>query len=647
MAVELPSHPPALFPTLGNDATDMVSTLRSTAPVLPHRLTPLDHRSSHAEHTARPRAKSSGPIPPIRQRTRTLSSLAANPRHPPFLRAAKQPRVLAMLLACSSWATAWALFNTCRDIRDFIYCPELRDVILSRFVPDYAACLRVSDPRRLTKVPIALTELNTLMISRAMPLHRFPMHALTCVSGLLPNVDDLEREETRKLTTFALVHTRFVLLLQSLAHSSILSPPPEQHELTLRLRPEPRLRQLNFPPPLSHKSASEPSPVSRGRKNSVGSRKSSDSVRSDTTSLVTRSLSRPANRLSIFRTGSKAPPPPASEPRSLRHYTSGWRHALQRASGSFSDDEWGRKKPLERAHRRLASVNLSSGSSSLSSPSPPFSRDSTVESSPIRRDVSTHDLSLATQRTRAPILRVFVPCTEMERDDEEGSIAQCEDQLYDAGLWPYLSLGDIVCNFGYVPPASPDVSDGSLPDATREIVSRSTWLLFDGRRLVPYSPPESLPLSDPTMLPSPFYFIHIIPPLSDPLFTVRGFPACDDIPQLTLVTVSAKVRSPHSPLGYALVKKSAWTARVWRRVAQDDEMGQGWQGEWILEADGTLEGQRILVNCLRGVTGPYRQWQIVREKCAGDRLYLRLIKTFASKRSTISRLTNHASQMTV
>ncbi|KAF7374789.1 MIF4G/MA4-domain-containing protein [Mycena sanguinolenta] len=80
-----------------------------------------------------------------------------------------------------------------------------------------------------------------------------------------------------------------------------------------------------------------------------------------------------------------------------------------------------------------------------------------------------------------------------------------------------------------------------------------------------------------------------MPPRSDPVFTVRCFPACDDIPQLTLTSLSTKVRSPHSPTGYALAKKSVWIARVWKQVAQDDEIGLGWQGEWVLEGHDAVE----------------------------------------------------------
>ncbi|KAJ7158631.1 hypothetical protein C8R46DRAFT_1109737 [Mycena filopes] len=572
---------------------------------------------------------------------------ATSTRQCTLLAVVNQPRILVSLLSQSSWRACWALLNTCRGCRDFFSSPQLRDVILCRFVPGYSICVRISNPLRLQNVPVTLADLNLLMISQGVILHRYPMHALTCLSGLLPDVDQVERKRTLKLVTLTLAHSRFALLLQALAHSSDLPPPPEVEEIEWPPRSAlPKLRQLNFPAPLSYVPppvvVRQPTPPPRSS-NRV--RRGTDSDRTDRT----RSLSRPASALSMFRNGAKIPPPPASEPRSLKHYSLGWRHTLHQASSSTSDDEWGRK-PLERPQRRFASVNLSSDSSSSSgSPSPAFSRNSTLEiSSPIRRNISHHDLSLATSRTRAPILRVFVPCSKLDLSGDSDSIALCEDQLYDSGLWSHLSTGDIVCNLGFVPPHTPDEpgsSDGSLPESAGSepaLQNRRKWLLFNGESLVPFSPPEPLPLRNVFILPSPFYYAHIMPSPANPAFIVRCFPPCDDIPQLTLGSSSTKVRSPHSPTGYALVKKPTWTARVWKQVAQDDEIGLGWQGEWVLEGEGTPEGQKVLLDCLRGVRGPLREWQLVREKSGGDRLWFRLIKTFSSKRTNTTR--SHAIQ---
>nr|GAT50977.1 MIF4G/MA4-domain-containing protein [Mycena chlorophos] len=600
------------------------------APVPPRRLPPLEtHWPLSDAGLPSPRSTRSSPFVP-RRRTRTLSSFATVQRRSRLVTAIRHPPVLAALLSHLPWAATWALLNTCRDARDFFACTELKDVVLARFIPAYMACVQCSDSFRVQDVPITLGDLNLLMISSSVILHRYPMLALQWLSRLLPEVDRAEREQTARLVDLALAHSRFVLFLQALAHSSLLPPPPDQDDFdNWPPRPVgPGLRQLKFPAPLSSTTPTiEVPPAPKSAPPTMAGRKSRESE-------LSRSLTSRSRRLSIFG-GHKVPLPPASEPRSLKHYSSGWRQAALRMSSSGSDDEWG-LKTLERPHRRFASSNLSSdSSSSSSSPTPPFSRSPTMEVvSPIRRFHSIHDLGFATSRTRAPVLRVFVPCSRLD----ERSIALCEDQLADAGLRNHLSTGDIVCNLGFVPPPSPaqsrpGSSDG-LPDSARSDRShRRKWLLFNGEALVPFFPPAPLPLSNPFILPSPFYYSHIAPPQTNPVFVIRSFPACDDIPQFTLVNTTARVRSPHSPAGFASVKQFKWTARVWRPVAQEDDIGFGWQGEWVLEGDGTREGQAILVDCLRGVVGPWREWELVREKCNGDRLWFRLLRTIMPKRT--------------
>ncbi|KAJ7104035.1 hypothetical protein B0H15DRAFT_808183 [Mycena belliarum] len=639
--------PGPYHPSLPNAAMDPLQR----PPFPPHRLpsfradsTALDGDSVTSNHVSAPKLVRSRST--TTQHPRFPSSFKSKQAHRvPLLALVKNPHILTSLLAQLSWRACWALLGTCRDCRDFFSFSELKDVILSRFVPGYAICLRISDSVRLQSVPVTLADLHLLMISQTVILHRYPMHALTCLSGLPPDASQVER--TSRFAALTQAHSRFVLLLQALAHSSNMPPPPEKEDIEERPPTiESNLRQLEFPAPLSHVTSSiirpEFSPESTLLSRSGRRGKSADSTRADRTSLATRSLSRPSSRLGLFRNSTpKVPPPPASEPRSLKHYTSGWRHSLSRASESMSDDEWGRK-PLERPHRRFASANLSSDSSSFSTnPSSPFSRDSTLGlPSPIRRDTSYHDLSLATSRIRAPILRVFVPCSRLELSDDSDSIPLCEDQLYESGLWDHLSTGDIVCNLGYVPPHSsdePGSSDGSLPDSAGSDPAskiRLKWLLFDGKSLVPFIPPEPVPLRNPFILPSPRYYMHIMPPLTNPSLLVRCFPPCDDIPQLTLGSLSTKVRSPHSPTGYAQVKKPMWAARVWKQVGDNEEIGLGWQGEWVLQGDGTREGQKVLLDCLRGVRGPPREWQLVREKCNGDRLWFRLIKTYSDKRTS-------------
>jgi len=151
-------------------------------------------------------------------------------------------------------------------------------------------------------------------------------------------------------------------------------------------------------------------------------------------------------------------------------------------------------------------------------------------------------------------------------------------------------------------------------------------LIFNGQYLVPYTPPDLLPLDDALSLPSPFYYAHIIPPFANFSFVMDQFPIFDDIPQLTLIYSTSKVPSPHSPKGYALVKKYTWIARVVRlRKGDEGDIGEGWFGEWTLEGEGTREGKQILLEVLAGRQIDRKVWELVREKSGGRKLWLKLL----------------------
>ena len=220
-----------------------------------------------------------------------------------------------------------------------------------------------------------------------------------------------------------------------------------------------------------------------------------------------------------------------------------------------------------------------------------------------------------------------MPCSELD----DLSIAACEDQLADAGLWDHLSIGDIVCNLGYMPPALSD-DDESLQDffvaASASLRSHPSslsngntsddtiWLVYDGFGLVQYSPAvEPPPLKDALTLVTPHYYSHILPSSAHPIFTLdlysklsrfRGsfdgtgaftfYPPAT--PRFELILMPMKVRSPKSPGGYAMVKRYKWVATIKGMKAAlsgNLEVGIGWlTDEWALEVDGTFEGRRML-----------------------------------------------------
>ena len=421
------------------------------------------------------------------------------------------------------------------------------------------------------------------------------MHALHLLTSIYPTFED--DDLTSKLVALTAAHSRFVLLLQSLAHSSSESMPPEPEEprYRSRLMPAQNIRELTFPTPLAYlqvpESASNPS----------------------------KSTSKKGRRISIF--GSNSDLPPAREPSAFKLYSSTWRRSAYSSSTP---------------NRRFPSINASSNSSISGCQSPTSFAGHRSLSSTSSRSTSLHDLSSATSRSRAPILRVFVPCTTLDHDDE--SLVSCERQLVDSGLWPHLSTGDIVCNFGFVPQNTEDTSS-EADDFTSDYLSQRSrlyqrrgsndasqlqWLIFDGQYLIPYAPPDLLPLDYVLSLPSPFYYAHITPPFANFSYVIDQFPVCDDIPQLSLIYSTSKVPSPHSPTGYALVKKYAWIARVVRlRREGEGDIGEGWFGEWTLEGEGTREGQQFLLDALAGRPMGHKIWELIREKSGGGKLWLK------------------------
>lgn len=540
-----------------------------------------------------------------------------------------------------------------------------------------------------------------LDMSQNVQLHHYPMHALTILSSprYVPHIPPTD-PITAKLVALTQAHTRVVLLLQSLVHSGGPCGYPDAEDFTSwpatsSNQTYPRVRELVFPKPLfvdPKGSDDQPSgPVTRttpGRENRRASSGSSGHSRtrsshssprasSDFQSLMSR-IPRSGSRLrtvsSMFGKGPKIPlPPPSDTPPAMNYYVAGWRRTLVKGRSGFrsaavSDDEE-EMPPRPKFHERRASsmnnsMESSVGSSSpSSSPSNAHTDDTTDASSVAPKDTprprvlpfsvrpsvsSPHDLTLATSRFRAPILRVFVPCTDLD----EISVSACEDQLVAAGLWNQMSAGDIVCNFGFVPLPEPDNSSSESAKSTSKQDKernnhRRRWLMFNGYFLVHYIPPSPPPVENALTLPSPFYFSHILPSGSDPRFILslpplrqnysspEGAPSRsyfdDTYPHLALSHVRTRVSSPHSPLGYAMVKKYMWVARI-PSVGPESgteagvALGEGWRGEWVLEAEGTREGRQRLVDAAKpGSNGstPRALWEVVRDKSTGGRIWMR------------------------
>jgi hypothetical protein len=458
------------------------------------------------------------------------------------------------------------------------------------------------------------------VISQQVPLHYYPSHALAALSAKR-KIPVLE-QNTQTYVLLCQAHSRMVLLLQALIHSSPLPVPEELEDPSLRYRNAAQQggRELVFPAPLSFIATDV------ADKDPASQRISKEHARFFTMAtasgrprrMESDTPRRSSSRMSVLWKNKVPPPPPSATPLSLKIYSGSWR-GPRRTSMIFSDDD---QTHSRRTKLRFARTTDSSGSStenSQGSPSPPSTRLADYLPSP-STSLTPHDIRTAVSRLRAPILRVYFPCTKMD----QRAISACEAQLEDAELWQHLSVGDVVCNLGYLPPVAGEGTPNNGDQSGDATLGPESWMIFDGASLLPYTPSAILPLSEPLELPSPFYYGHITFPPVNPRF-VATLP--HEEPEFSLVLLPVKVRSPHSPNGVARIKKYLWLARLRPHVRPG--LGEGWHCQWILEGEGTKEGRQSLLDALRGDAGAQRTWELVMERCTATRIWLRSV--FASE----------------
>ncbi|KAF8532194.1 hypothetical protein JB92DRAFT_1593525 [Gautieria morchelliformis] len=525
-----------------------------------------------------------------------------------FVTSWSHPTILHCLLSYLGWREFNAVMRTCRKLRNLFRRPDVKSVVLSWFVPGYRFEGR---DQAEDEVQVDLTDLEALMLSQPLPLHRYPVHAVFIVSAV-NEITPKAQAFTDRLVRLTQAHSRFVLLLRSRAPDWQVSV--DRDEFAHRNSSPRALRELTFPPPLSYfdpsKDMSPSSPVDLVSKKKRISKRRPVSGETPPTPLPRATSSHPnKRRLSIFgRSKERIPlPQPQSSPASLKHYSSHGRSRRMTAiSTAYESLPYSRflTEPLPPPRYPFAYRPSSSPSSSIGS----FSRSSPVHGAG-HGFMSPHDLSNALSRTRAPILRVFVPCSTLTSPDV---IDAAQAQLSADGLWEHLRLGDVICNLGYVPEDSNNARG---------------WLIFTGKGLWPFFPPGLPPVPDATLLPSPLYFSHLLPPFEDircVLSLPRGVPI-----NLSLASVSSDVPSPHSPSGRVRVKRYAWLGRL--RIKDDETeilgLGEGWAGEWVLEAEGTKEGRQVLLDqCEENDHRlAVREWEVIREKSGAGIVWLRII----------------------
>ena len=391
---------------------------------------------------------------------------------------------------------------------------------------------------------------NGSVVSQRLPLHHYPTLALTTLSS---SDTATLAQKIQRLIMLCQAHSRMILLLQALIHSASSSVREEQDDPSLRYRNSAQQggRELVFPAPLSFITDDGDSKANTA--NPPGGHFRFFSMPS-TAGRARHSLKvdpprRSSSVMTILRRSNVPPPPPEADPLGLKIYAGSWRGRGRMSTVPSQTSKHDEKVP--RRPKLVVTPPDSSGSSTVNSPSPLSARRAEISPSTI---TMPHDIRAATSRLRAPILRVFFPCSKVDHR----TITACEAQLDEAGLWEHLSVGDIICNLGYLPPsdgAGPSGNEKSIDDAS----SPESWMLFDGTVLVPYTPSAILPISEPLLLPSPFYYAHITPPPINPRF-IATLPR--EEPELSLMLLPTKVPSRQSPNGFVRIRKHMWVAHL-------------------------------------------------------------------------------------
>lgn len=93
--------------------------------------------------------------------SRTLSGILLSPQ-PSLAAALKHPQVLTRLLDQLPWVYFYTLTCTCRDFRYILQHPDLKDVVLSQYLPGYKIWIETRVMQRFKDVPTTITHLDLL-----------------------------------------------------------------------------------------------------------------------------------------------------------------------------------------------------------------------------------------------------------------------------------------------------------------------------------------------------------------------------------------------------------------------------------------------------------------------------------------------------
>ncbi|KAG9120907.1 hypothetical protein FRC07_003363 [Ceratobasidium sp. 392] len=584
-----------------------------------------------------------------RTHVRTISQASSMlmPIQKPIIVALCEVAVVANLLRYLTWHEFRNLVTTSRAVRAVLDADDQMDVILARFLQGYQFGVRLPN-----QIRISLDDLETYILSQHISLHLYPTHALTVVDSLM-NMMQLVSATTERFQRLSAAHSRFVLLLRSrlllapnppeIDDSAVVSAAAASKDATIT-------RQLTFPAPLFCETlaAREKAQTKSTTSTQLTNQRQRRLLSASTTSLSSLfGLSGKSSR----RKRPIPPPSPVSRRTSVlmsphkRTSTYAGHPARSRSTppqtASRSEDEDHTElKPPRPFYRRHSSLPGSSASSTrgslgvVSESAAEHSNSSSNDHMQLALPSGPHDPLYAAVRGRAPVLRVFVPTDSLS----PAAIKACETSLWHAGLWDWMVPGDIVCNLGYVPRSEGDqpesssqapkvdefgvVGVGSIASLLGDTKPEDPrgWLIFTGKMLVPYFPPAPPPPDiDALRLPGPAYYAHLGPPTAGLVYALK-IPRASSERTMRLERSAGLVRTSW---GAARVRRWIWVAEF--RVERTGQMGEDWAGEWVLEGMGTREGEKVLLDTMKGED--MRFWEYVREKSGNGRIWLRLVDT--------------------
>ena len=152
-------QPPAVVPT-PHRRPAMATTHNGPSPSAPTSLHPSMSASS-----SRPRVL---PTPPTLH-DRSSSNFFSRSNLTPLVFALQEHTVLHAVLSQLEWSQSYSLCTCCKRLFTLFESIPLRDVILSRFIPEYAQCLRERDLRFFKDIPFGVIDLDLLRKSPCRP----------------------------------------------------------------------------------------------------------------------------------------------------------------------------------------------------------------------------------------------------------------------------------------------------------------------------------------------------------------------------------------------------------------------------------------------------------------------------------------------